>query len=320
MPRLNRLASPEEIRQRRIDPMVDFAFKMLLGYSTHRSVLIFFLNSVLERYGGVPIVDVQLQNPYNERDFSQGKLTVVDVKATDKRGHVFQVEVQLVVHPSLPERMLYGWSTLFSQQLKKGQSWERLRPVTSIWLLRGELFGDSVDYHHRCRFQDPLTGVVLDAESAIHVLEVQKWAVTGQVANARDEWLKFLWEGHLTDLESLSASVSHAFEEAVDILKEIRDKEADYHRYLSRHLAQVGEALVRGDLKRLKSQVREQAKELRAYRQELDNSRQELARLQALLAQHGLSAEGEAVTTGSSHPDHSSVPTTDTPEKGSSHP
>ena len=40
------------------------------------------------------------------------KLSVVDVKARDAAGCLYQVEVQLLAHRDLPTRMLYGWADL----------------------------------------------------------------------------------------------------------------------------------------------------------------------------------------------------------------
>jgi hypothetical protein len=38
---------------------------------------------------------VEIQKPYNEKEFLDDKLTVVDVKARDATGQLYQVEVQL---------------------------------------------------------------------------------------------------------------------------------------------------------------------------------------------------------------------------------
>ena len=55
--------APPAIRQRIIDPMVDFAFKRLLGSEQNKDVLILFLNAVLHRSGENRIVEVTLINP-----------------------------------------------------------------------------------------------------------------------------------------------------------------------------------------------------------------------------------------------------------------
>ena len=97
-----------------IDPTVDYAFKRLLGDPAHADLLIDFLNAVLRPPGLVVAVDIL--NPFNEREFDQDKLVVVDVKARMADGHHIQVEVQTSNPPRLRERMLYGWADLYQEQ------------------------------------------------------------------------------------------------------------------------------------------------------------------------------------------------------------
>ncbi|MFM7200921.1 MAG: Rpn family recombination-promoting nuclease/putative transposase [Myxococcota bacterium] len=225
---------PEEIRRRRIDPMVDYVFKILLGTEENKDVLIFFLNSVLGRKGTARLLEVTLLNPYNDKEFGKDKLTIVDVKARDGQGHWYQIEVQLVVHPYLPERMVYSWCQLYGKQLVEGEEYQSLKPVTAIWLVRGTVFEETAAYVHRAQLQDKGTGVILDKESGIYVLEVEKWRKGGDVKDTLDEWLKFMSEARMMDLETLSERLSPEFARAVEALRPIREREADYWYYQSR--------------------------------------------------------------------------------------
>ena len=82
--------------------------KALLGADSNRSLLVHFLNSVLIEALPKPISEVTILNPYNEREFSDDKLSVVDVKACDQAGGQFQIEIQLLTHRDLRARILYG--------------------------------------------------------------------------------------------------------------------------------------------------------------------------------------------------------------------
>ena len=88
------------------------------------------------------MVEVVLLNPYNEREFLGDKLSVVDVKARDEAGRIYQVEIQLLVLPDLPARILYGWADLYSAQLASGQDYGDLKPTYAIWLLGETLLAD----------------------------------------------------------------------------------------------------------------------------------------------------------------------------------
>jgi predicted transposase/invertase (TIGR01784 family) len=103
--------------QHPIDPKIDCVFKALLGADRNRGLLIHFLNAILADEWAVPIVEVEMINPYNEREFFDDKLSIVDVKARDPAGRTYQIEIQVLNIPDLPARILYGWADLYSAQL-----------------------------------------------------------------------------------------------------------------------------------------------------------------------------------------------------------
>ncbi len=105
----------------RINPTVDCVFKAILGNEKKKHLLIHFLNSVLEYHDNPlrKIVDVAILNPYNEREFAEDKLNIVDVKAKGASGGYFHVEIQIALHAGFKERMLYTWSTIYLPSLEK---------------------------------------------------------------------------------------------------------------------------------------------------------------------------------------------------------
>ncbi|WP_295591447.1 PD-(D/E)XK nuclease family transposase [uncultured Lamprocystis sp.] len=100
-----------------IDPKTDCVFKALLGAEDNRNLLIHFLNATLGADLPSPVTQVDIINPYNEREFLTDKLSIVDVKARDAHARLDQAEIQLVTHRDLPARILYTWDDLYSQQL-----------------------------------------------------------------------------------------------------------------------------------------------------------------------------------------------------------
>ena len=73
-----------------IRPINDFAFKKIFGSDTNKLSLISFLNAVL-CLGG-PIVEVTIVNPYNMQDFLDDKLSILDIKATDANGAIYDID------------------------------------------------------------------------------------------------------------------------------------------------------------------------------------------------------------------------------------
>ena len=91
----------------RIDPKIDCVFKALLGSEENRNLLVHFLNAVLADDLSAPITEAEILNPYNDKEFLDDKLSVVDVKAKDSEGRLYQIEIQLSTYRHLPVRMVY---------------------------------------------------------------------------------------------------------------------------------------------------------------------------------------------------------------------
>jgi predicted transposase/invertase (TIGR01784 family) len=66
-----------------IDPKIDCVFKALLGAEDNRNLLVHFLNAILSADLSTPIATVDILNPYNDKEFVEDKLSIVDVKAHD---------------------------------------------------------------------------------------------------------------------------------------------------------------------------------------------------------------------------------------------
>lgn len=122
-----------------IDPLVDPVFKALFGTEANKDILMSFLNAVLEAVRIPLAVSIELVPPRNIRGGSEAKETEVDVRAKDRAGRVFQIEVQLDSGGPLAERMIFGAGQLYASTLSKGDSYNELKPVVSIWLLRDRL-------------------------------------------------------------------------------------------------------------------------------------------------------------------------------------
>jgi len=67
-----------------INPLSDIFIKYLLGSEKNKDLLLSFINAVLEDAGLDKIVDVTIRNPFNVKEFTIDKESVVDVKAQKK--------------------------------------------------------------------------------------------------------------------------------------------------------------------------------------------------------------------------------------------
>ena len=137
-----------------IDPKNDYAFKFMFGSVQRVRLLIHLLNSVLQLPSGRRFVHVEILNPITEKTVLDEKLAILDVRAGDETGRQFNIEMQMIVHPTFRARFLYYWSKLYGGQLIAEDQYEKLRPVVSICFLDGLLFSDNEEWHFHFRLRD----------------------------------------------------------------------------------------------------------------------------------------------------------------------
>ena len=183
-----------------INPLVDFAFKMTFGRPENRTSLINLLNATLRLKE--PIVEVTLDNPFNPQDFQEDKLSLLDVKAIDRTGAIYDVEVQLAAYRGLRQRMVFYGCELYAGQLKAGQEYHTVNPVYTIWLIGGILWPDAAKVHHVFRLTDADSGRVLEGTIEIHTLELGRYNIPESElgsASPLDCWL--FWLLHAPEYE-----------------------------------------------------------------------------------------------------------------------
>src|SRR5437879_6166573 len=100
-----------------IDPTVDYAFKHLFGRDQTGPILVDVIDSVLAPAPEHRISDLDLLNPFNPKEALDDKLSILDIKARDRTGRQFNVEMQLLAYRYYEKRILYYWARLHQQQL-----------------------------------------------------------------------------------------------------------------------------------------------------------------------------------------------------------
>ena len=216
-----------------IDPKIDCVFKALLGSESNRALLIHFLNANLGSALPAPITEVEILNPYNDKEFLDDKLSIVDVKARDQLSRLYQIEIQLLANRDLPARILYTWADLYSAQLHSGQDYSQLKPTYAIWLLGEDLLPERPEFAHDFRLRDTLGRPLLD-HGGIWLLELNKFHAD-TVHTEQERWLKFFTEGDRLDADALPTWMhTDEMRQAMSTLKAFSDKDRAYHAYQAR--------------------------------------------------------------------------------------
>ncbi|MCP4695327.1 MAG: Rpn family recombination-promoting nuclease/putative transposase [Gammaproteobacteria bacterium] len=226
----------------RINPIVDCIFKCMLGSEKNKNLLIHFLNAVLEPKKGARIWDVTIKNPYNEREFADEKLSIVDVKAVDEKGIIYQIEIQLAVHAALSSRILYTWSSIYRSQIQKGDSYKKLKRVVSIWILNENLFEDTEACHLPFSVCNSEHNIVLTDHLAIHLLQLQKCKSEEVIKSEKERWIYLFKKGGNIDVDNPPAPLkTKEMRQAMKVLHQFSENEKDYSLYQSRLAAVLKE-------------------------------------------------------------------------------
>ncbi len=170
--------------------------------------------------------------PYNEKEFLTDKLSIVDIKAKDSSGVVYQIEVQLSTPSHLANRMLYNWSDLYKTQIREGESFSELKPVISLWLLTGSFYKDDVAHHHFQMF-DRQNDVLMTDHCSVHVFELEKWRKP-ETLQLIDIWLYFFKEAKNWHKLPDSLVTFEEMRHAMKVLQTFSEKEKAYHQYQAR--------------------------------------------------------------------------------------
>ncbi|MDZ4847828.1 MAG: Rpn family recombination-promoting nuclease/putative transposase [Pirellulaceae bacterium] len=222
-----------------IRPTVDFAFKKMFGDPNNRLALISLLNAILELPS--PIADVTIENPFNYQDYLDDKLSILDIKATDTRGSVFNIEMQLSVTTGLVKRLVFYGCELYVGQLSQGQDYTNLKPVYSICILDALLWDEAVSGHHRFRLVDTENTRILENSLEIHLLELPRYTIgESELASASpvERWVFLLRHAHEYDADQLRRLFPEiAFQQAIQSIENIALKTEDKLMYDTREKA-----------------------------------------------------------------------------------
>ena len=176
-----------------ISPLVDFAFKLMLGSPQHSGVTIHFLNSILADQP--KITHVKILNPFLGKESADDKLSVLDILATDEHGRWLNIEMQTSLPAGMSQRLAYYAANIYVGQLHEGNQYSELRPAISICVLTQAMFPESPELHLDFRLRESSSGLILTDDLQIHLLQLNNLRVTAENvyhALPAERWSYFL--------------------------------------------------------------------------------------------------------------------------------
>lgn len=193
-----------------ISPRVDIAFKKIFGVEENKDLLISLINSIVDPQDQV--TEVTLLNPYNPKNFSQEKLSILDIKAKNQEGKRYNIEIQISDEADYDKRALYYWAKLYTEQLKTGEDYSTLSKAIGIHILNFTSIFHVDKYHNVFHIREKDSDLLYFKDLELHTIELKKFSenvlgdlleITAKVKNSLDAWVAFLTRHDLLNKERL---------------------------------------------------------------------------------------------------------------------
>lgn len=230
----------------KINPRVDLAFKKIFGTEGNKDLLISLINSIVGEEDQV--VDITLLNPYNQKNFKNDKLSILDIKAEGSDGKKFNIEIQITDEADYDKRALYYWAKLYGDQLKESEDYSKLEKVIGIHILNFTSIPKSEKYHNAFSITEKETGLHYFKQLELHTIELKKFTdqlgkefedIGSKIQTSLDLWSAFLTRNDLLSTAKLSQALDDApIKKAIEVLnvmnftKEEREAYEDHLKWL----------------------------------------------------------------------------------------
>jgi predicted transposase/invertase (TIGR01784 family) len=175
-----------------VDIKNDIAFRKIFGNENRKETLISFLNAVLDFQGDQRITEVNILNPYQLPKLKGGKVTIIDIKATDQEGRTYIIEMQVGDLDGFAKRVLFYSSKSYSDQIKRADFYRKLRPVIFIGILDFE-HTSNPNVISRSQIRDVETGEQTIKDMEFNFIELPKFnKELKDLVTLTDKWIYFI--------------------------------------------------------------------------------------------------------------------------------
>jgi len=217
------------------DPKNDIAFKKIFGTKKYKNILISFLNSVLDFKNEKTIIDVELANPYQVPKIPELKETILDIKAVNKNGDSFIVEMQKKDLGDFTKRSLYYTSKAYVEQLPKGNDYTKLKKVYFIGILNFNIFENKNFISRHLIINQETSSQDLD-DFEFTFLELPKFTKElNELNSILDKWIYFLKNASDLSIVPKEYNAIQEFQDAFEIVTQTawNKKELEVYEYIA---------------------------------------------------------------------------------------
>jgi len=170
----------------------DIFIKYLFGSPDSTDLLLSFLNSLQSAHDFPLLSSVEVQNPFNLQTALADKLSILDIRAQDQDGRLYNIEIQATAQAEYSKRSLYYWAKVYAGQLSEAEGYGALHPVIGVHILNFILFPEleAVENCFVVKHTDN-PDVVLTDHLSLHYIEIPKLP-EGHFDSQLEQWVAYL--------------------------------------------------------------------------------------------------------------------------------
>jgi predicted transposase/invertase (TIGR01784 family) len=168
-------------------------FKIVFGSKGNEKLLALLLNALLQLKGKRQIQELEILNPINLPEFKSDKTSIIDVKACDKSGEMYCVEIQVKAHSEILKRVLFYSSASYIKQITRGTKYTDLKKTICLWIMCETMLPEKEIYNKYLIKHDKNNKILTDLLE-YHFVELSKFDKDKptMLCNKFEKWLHIL--------------------------------------------------------------------------------------------------------------------------------
>lgn len=164
----------KEKKQTVLIPTNDYVFARIFGRVGNEKITKSLISSVIKD----EVESISLnETPILERDLIDDKMGILDIKAKVNKEITIDIEMQVVRQNNIEERLMFYWSRAYTNEIKKGQDYNKLKRTIVILFADFKLnrLIEIPKYHTRWHiYEDEYKDVILTNDFEINIIEIPK--------------------------------------------------------------------------------------------------------------------------------------------------
>ena len=208
-----------------LKPKNDVVFQSLFNQKNEKITKAFIEDLLEEKIEKIIINDTK--ELYREKP--EDKLGILDLEADINEEKKLDVEIQLIEKESFAERLLYYYSKLYGNEIKKGKTYDSYKKVVIIAILDFDLEItkgiEKMETKWRIR-EDENTKLILTDALEIHIIELSKIKreYKKNKENRKVQWMMFLDNPNTEEVEEIMEENKEIREAVVEVHKMSKDE------------------------------------------------------------------------------------------------